>query len=56
MAKSVERFFTLCPNMTDPYSNWLLAKAGTDELRKRVASQLRGYLEIQTASDLLTGY
>ena len=56
MAKSVERFFTLCPNMTDPYSNWLLARAGTDELRKRVASQLRGYLEIQTASDLLTGY
>jgi thiol-disulfide isomerase/thioredoxin len=56
MGKSVERFFTLCPNLTDSYSKWLLAKAGTKELRNWVATKLRSYLEIQTASDLLTDY
>jgi thiol-disulfide isomerase/thioredoxin len=56
MGKSVERFFKLCPNLTDRDLKWMLAKAGTDELRKWVSIQLRSYLEIQTASDLLTGY
>jgi thiol-disulfide isomerase/thioredoxin len=56
MGKSVDRFFKLCPDLTDRYSKWLLAKAGTDELRKWVSIQLRSYLETQTASDLLAGY
>lgn len=56
MAKNVERFFTLCPNATDGYSQWLLSKAGTDSLRKKVASGLRSYLEAQSDFDLLVGY
>jgi thiol-disulfide isomerase/thioredoxin len=56
MATNVGRFFTLCPNETDRYAKFLLARAGTDELRKRVASQLRVYLDKQSALDLLTGY
>jgi hypothetical protein len=54
--ESVSRFFTLCANVTDRSAQQFLLKAGDRDLQRRVATELRKYLQEQKDPALLTGY